>query len=86
MNDRTRMRTGGGVRRGVDPSLLSQGKSLSSPETQQRYSRPIERSEPHAYVRGGAGDRKVRNNHRRTENHITLIQLQQETTRYDHSF
>ena len=26
MNDRTRMRTGGGVRRGVDPSLLSQGK------------------------------------------------------------
>jgi hypothetical protein len=60
-------------------SLLSQGKSLSSPETQQRYSRPIERSEPHAYVRGGAGDRKVRNNHRRTENHMTLIQLQQES-------
>jgi hypothetical protein len=47
--------------------LLSQSKSISSPETQQRYSRPIERGEPHAYIRGGAGDRKVRNNHRRTE-------------------
>ena len=54
-------------------SLLSQGKSLSSPETQRRYSRLIERGEPPAYLRG-AGDRKVRNDHRRTENHITLIQ------------
>ena len=58
--------------------LLSQSKSLSSPETQQRHSRPIERGEPRAYLRGGAGDRKVHNNHRRTESHMTLIQLQQE--------
>ena len=55
-------------------SLLSQGKSLSSPETQRRYPRLIERGEPHAYVLRGAGDHKVRNDHGRTENHITLIQ------------
>jgi hypothetical protein len=31
-------------------SLLSEGKSLSSPETQRRYSRLIERAELHDYV------------------------------------
>jgi hypothetical protein len=60
MNDHPRMRTGGGVRRGVALSLLSQGKSLSSPETQRRHSRLIEPGERHAYV-CGAGNRKVRN-------------------------
>ena len=51
MNDRTRMRTVGGVQGAVRTLwLLSQGKSLSSPETQHRYLRPIERGEPHAYV------------------------------------
>jgi hypothetical protein len=34
----------------VDLSLLSEGKSLSSPETRRRYSRLIERAEPHDYV------------------------------------